>query len=152
MKEKSEPKKPTAAKTLAVNKGSVEAPKREIVEVLERADVVLGLDTLGRVTYSINKRAPSLNGEIGVRPGATVAFSCRLGALAVGLLPVKPGGPGIEFRVGCAEAGGRGSFTVPKEAKSGLYKYTFTIFFDKAKSKTDIGNAMTVDPNLRIYS
>jgi hypothetical protein len=79
-----------------------------------------------------------------------VSFSCEIGALAVALLPVRIEGPSIEFRVGSAPSGGRISFDVPKEAKSGLYKYTFTIFFDKSKSKSGVGNAMTVDPRFSV--
>jgi hypothetical protein len=74
----------------------------------------------------------------------------KFDALAVGLLPVKTEGPRIEFRVGSAPTGGRISFEVPKEAKTSLYKYTFTIFFDNSKPKTNIGSAMTVDPRFRV--
>ena len=142
--------KPTAPKTSAVAKASKAAPKPKSIDPLAVADVVIGLDTLGRVTYSTNTFAPVTDGEIVVRPGAKVAFSCQIGALAVALLPIKTDGPRIEFRVGSAPSGGRISFDVPKQAKSGLYKYTFTIFFDKSKTKSDIGNAMTVDPSFRV--
>jgi hypothetical protein len=150
MKTPSKTKKPSVSKTSAVAKASKAAPKLKKVDALAVADVVIGLDTFGRVTYSTNTLAPVLDGELAVRPGAVVTFSCHIGALAVGLLPVKTEGPRIEFRVGSAPTGGRISFEVPKEAKTSLYKYTFTIFFDNSKPKTNIGSAMTVDPRFRV--
>jgi len=144
------PNKSSASKTSAVAKGSKAAPKPKTVDALAVADVVIGLDTFGRVTYSTNTLVPVLDGEIVVRPGAKVSFSCQIGALAVALLPVRIQGPSIAFRVGSAPSGGRIALIVPKEAKSGLYKYKFTIFFDKSKSKSGVGNARTVDPRFRV--
>jgi hypothetical protein len=152
MKTPSKPKKPSASKTSAVAKGSKAAPKLKNADALAVANVVIGLDKLNRVTYTINTLPPVLDGEIDVRPGATVTFSCDIGALAVGLLPVNAEGSRIEFRVGSAPSGGQISFEVPEDAKSSLYKYTFTLFLDKSKTKTGIGSAITVDPRFRVLS
>lgn len=168
MKKQTKQKPASKAKTATAKPNSKKAKplaratlKSESEPLLE-ANVSITLDNVGRVIYSINDRGSQIVGddsEISVKPGATVTFACDVGALAIGLVPVKFKGTQIDFRIRSAASSSTSGeiiqVNVPDTAASGVYKWTFTVFFDPEWSKKfgkRLGHAVTIDPVLRVYS
>ena len=149
---------PLRKKAQAIARASFKSAGEPLVE----AKVHLYLDTMGRVVYEINSTGAQVVGDdsqLNLKPGATVTFTCEVGAFAIGLVPVEFEGTQIDFRVGSAACfeSSRPSIQikVPDTAADGVYKWTLTVFFDpkwSKKFKKKLGHAVTIDPVLRVYS
>ena len=157
MSKKEKPKATTKPKT--VNRVKKASPQKALMVDAEGAlskvvQVVIGIDTLGSITYRINGAGPVLSGDIAIYRGGVVEFSCynnlkKDEGIAVRMFVDKVVNIQrvITDGIGSALIGGVIRFNVPDNASVGdSYKYSVALF----RGKDNNHKVVTADPKVVI--